>query len=188
MNSGLTTRGGNQSHQNKFHAASLKQLTEKFANLREDAPVAAADRELWEYFATLYKNSNKGIKGRGKDRKIAGTSGRTFKGDGSDGVFTRDSSRNKSGSPSTTHSHSSSSVHGVPHEGYDFGSAAAELAIGDGSVVEVTTAAGAAPIPVQIPPSTSSPYAHHPAGPMHPYGSGHPTSANGYTFADRKLY
>ncbi len=29
-----------------------------------------ADLELWEYFATLYKNSNKGIKGRGKDRKV----------------------------------------------------------------------------------------------------------------------
>ena len=28
------------------------------------------DRQLWEYFSTLYKNSNKGIKGRGKDRRI----------------------------------------------------------------------------------------------------------------------
>jgi len=35
--------------------------------------VNAADKELWEYFANLYKNSNKGIKGRGKDRKV-GTS------------------------------------------------------------------------------------------------------------------
>jgi len=32
--------------------------------------VNAADKELWEYFADLYKNSNKGIKGRGKDRKV----------------------------------------------------------------------------------------------------------------------
>lgn len=31
------------------------------------------DRDLWEYFATLYKNSNKGIKGRGKDRRISTT-------------------------------------------------------------------------------------------------------------------
>ncbi len=30
----------------------------------------AGDKELWEYFANLYKNSNKGIKGRGKDRKV----------------------------------------------------------------------------------------------------------------------
>jgi hypothetical protein len=32
--------------------------------------VHATDKELWEYFAGLYKNSNKGIKGRGKDRKV----------------------------------------------------------------------------------------------------------------------
>lgn len=32
-----------------------------------------ADRELWIYFAGLYKNSNKGIKGRGKDRRISTT-------------------------------------------------------------------------------------------------------------------
>ena len=29
------------------------------------------ERELWDYFASLYKNSNKGIKGRGKDRRIS---------------------------------------------------------------------------------------------------------------------
>lgn len=34
--------------------------------------VPEEERELFEYFAKLYKNSNKGIKGRGKDRKIAG--------------------------------------------------------------------------------------------------------------------
>jgi hypothetical protein len=28
------------------------------------------DKELWEYFADPYKNSNKGIKGRGKDHKV----------------------------------------------------------------------------------------------------------------------
>lgn len=36
-------------------------------------PMSPADRELWEYFAELYKNSNKGIKGRGKDRRISTT-------------------------------------------------------------------------------------------------------------------
>lgn len=60
-----------QSHQNKFHAESLRNLTLKFASMREGDPVTAHDKELWEYFATLYKNSNKGIKGRGKDRRIS---------------------------------------------------------------------------------------------------------------------
>ena len=46
-------------------------LAVKFASLREGDAMSEADRELWEYFSTLYKNSNKGIKGRGKDRRIA---------------------------------------------------------------------------------------------------------------------
>ena len=60
-----------QSHQNKFHADSLRNLTLRFASMREGDPVTVQDKELWEYFATLYKNSNKGIKGRGKDRRIS---------------------------------------------------------------------------------------------------------------------
>lgn len=40
----------------------------------EGDPMNPQDRELWGYFATLYKNSNKGIKGRGKDRKISPSS------------------------------------------------------------------------------------------------------------------
>lgn len=59
-----------QSHQNKFHSETLRTLTLKFASMREGDAVSAMDKELWEYFATLYKNSNKGIKGRGKDRRI----------------------------------------------------------------------------------------------------------------------
>jgi len=45
-------------------------LTAKFASLKDYDSVCKADRELWEYFASLYKNSNKGIKGRGKDRRV----------------------------------------------------------------------------------------------------------------------
>ena len=42
--------------------------------MQEGDTVSAADRDLWEYFTTLYKHSNKGIKGRGKDRRISPTS------------------------------------------------------------------------------------------------------------------
>jgi hypothetical protein len=42
----------------------------KFASIKDGDIVHAADKELWEYFAKLYKNSNKGIKGRGKDRRV----------------------------------------------------------------------------------------------------------------------
>jgi hypothetical protein len=60
-----------QSHQNKFHANTLRYLTSKFASIRAGEYVSERDKELWEYFASLYKNSNKGIKGRGKDRRIS---------------------------------------------------------------------------------------------------------------------
>ena len=39
--------------------------------MREGDTVSAADKDLWEYFATLYKHSNKGIKGRGKDQRMS---------------------------------------------------------------------------------------------------------------------
>lgn len=59
-----------QSHQNKFHADSIRDLTAKFSNMKEGDIVSNAEKELWEYFSTLYRNSNKGIKGRGKDRRM----------------------------------------------------------------------------------------------------------------------
>lgn len=45
----------------------------RFSQITDSGLVSPQDRELWEYFATLYKNSNKGIKGRGKDRRISTT-------------------------------------------------------------------------------------------------------------------
>ncbi|SZF01638.1 unnamed protein product [Blumeria hordei] len=66
----FTQLGNLKSHQNKFHIATIRALTAKFASIQEGDTVHAADRELWVYFANLYKNSNKGIKGRGKDRKV----------------------------------------------------------------------------------------------------------------------
>ncbi|KAH5493108.1 hypothetical protein HBI42_070250 [Parastagonospora nodorum] len=70
----FTQLGNLKSHQNKFHASTLKYLTQKFATITPGDYVSHADKELWEYFASLYKNSNKGIKGRGKDRRISAMS------------------------------------------------------------------------------------------------------------------
>lgn len=62
-----------QSHQNRFHADTVKVLTAKFAAMspEELANISADDRELFEDFRTTYKNLNKGIKGRGKGRNVA---------------------------------------------------------------------------------------------------------------------
>lgn len=45
----------------------------RFAMITEPDRMSPQDAELWEYFAMLYKNSNKGIKGRGKDRRVSST-------------------------------------------------------------------------------------------------------------------
>ncbi|KAI9368013.1 hypothetical protein BJX61DRAFT_251229 [Aspergillus egyptiacus] len=70
----FTQLGNLKSHQNKFHATTLRNLTLKFSQAIDGEHMNPQDRNLWEYFATLYKNSNKGIKGRGKDRRISPTS------------------------------------------------------------------------------------------------------------------
>ncbi|KAL5615625.1 hypothetical protein BROUX41_005663 [Berkeleyomyces rouxiae] len=71
-NKGFTQLGNLKAHQNKFHEATIKMLTDKFSKMSagERANQADPDVKVWEYFATLYKNSNKGIKGRGKGRKV----------------------------------------------------------------------------------------------------------------------
>lgn len=75
----FTQLGNLKAHQNKFHAATLRGLERKFATLISntggvDAALSIMDdeeRELWKYFEGLYRNCNKGIKGRGKGRKVA---------------------------------------------------------------------------------------------------------------------
>ena len=51
---------------NKFHKDTLARLSEQFSGTDD----TEEDRELKDYFQDLYKNSNKGIKGRGKGRKV----------------------------------------------------------------------------------------------------------------------
>ncbi|KAF2143046.1 uncharacterized protein K452DRAFT_331687 [Aplosporella prunicola CBS 121167] len=128
----FTQLGNLKSHQNKFHAQVLKHLTRKFASFREGQVVSEQDRELWEYFASLYKNSNKGIKGRGKDRRISTIS--------------------SSAGASSCSPASSSSTTPVPASCTAPSSASPTA---PSMHVSTTTAAGAA---YNIPPSLSSPY------------------------------
>ena len=71
----FTQLGNMKAHQNRFHWETIRELAARFANVRDESSVSAGDKELWEYFSTHYKHSNKGIKGRGKDRKVSMTSG-----------------------------------------------------------------------------------------------------------------
>ncbi|PBP20531.1 hypothetical protein BUE80_DR008624 [Diplocarpon rosae] len=71
----FTTRGNLKAHINKFHKATMTQLTAKFESIEAVGDIPAADRELWEYFADLFKHSNQGIKGRGTNNKVGSGSG-----------------------------------------------------------------------------------------------------------------
>ncbi|KAL9078087.1 MAG: hypothetical protein Q9157_002998 [Trypethelium eluteriae] len=115
----FTQLGNLKSHQNKFHTAALRTLTQKFANIREGDSVSAADKDLWEYFATLYKNSNKGIKGRGKDRRINAVSSSPSSASVSSGSTVRNHDRRQSRSSSASDdSYQTTRTH---DSGYDLG-------------------------------------------------------------------
>lgn len=70
----FTQLGNLKSHQNKFHSATIRRLKDRFENIKDGDVVEEWEKELWEYFVNLYKNCNKCIKGRGKDRRIRNTS------------------------------------------------------------------------------------------------------------------
>ncbi|KAF2860956.1 hypothetical protein K470DRAFT_216079 [Piedraia hortae CBS 480.64] len=69
----FTQLGNLKSHQNKFHVDTIRRLRARFETVQEGSTVEAWEREMWEYFSGLYKNCNKGIKGRGKNRRITNT-------------------------------------------------------------------------------------------------------------------
>lgn len=66
-NKRFTQLGNMKAHQNRFHKDTVLHLTSKLAKWNPQTDIIPdEDRKLLEYFASLYKNSNKGIKGRGK--------------------------------------------------------------------------------------------------------------------------
>nr|OQO32169.1 hypothetical protein B0A51_00538 [Rachicladosporium sp. CCFEE 5018] len=70
-NKQFTQLGNLKSHQNKFHVETIRRLKLRFENIKAGDRVENWEKEMWEYFGSLYKNCNKGIKGRGKDRRIS---------------------------------------------------------------------------------------------------------------------
>ncbi|PNS18619.1 hypothetical protein CAC42_5158 [Sphaceloma murrayae] len=66
-NKHFTQLGNLKSHQNKFHSDAIRNLRQSFHR----GNLTPHEKEMWEYFSSLYKNCNKGIKGRGKDRRIS---------------------------------------------------------------------------------------------------------------------
>lgn len=66
-NKSFTQLGNMKAHQNRFHKDTVLHLSNILAKWNPQTDdISEQDRHLLEYFSSLYKNSNKGIKGRGK--------------------------------------------------------------------------------------------------------------------------
>ncbi|KAH8663925.1 hypothetical protein BX600DRAFT_286937 [Xylariales sp. PMI_506] len=66
----FSQRGNLKVHQEKFHQTTIARLTTKLATVKIEEIEDNDERELLLYFKETFKNLNKGIKGRGKGRKI----------------------------------------------------------------------------------------------------------------------
>ncbi|OAA40338.1 Zinc finger, C2H2-type/integrase, DNA-binding protein [Metarhizium rileyi] len=70
-NKSFSQLGNMKTHQNNFHKETLKDLTSMFIKFAQLGEVPEEHQDLFDYFREHYKNSNKGIKGRGKARTVA---------------------------------------------------------------------------------------------------------------------
>lgn len=59
-----------QTHQNAFHRETVLALTAKFATITDESSLTKEEMELIKYLMSVHNNANKGIKGRGKGRKV----------------------------------------------------------------------------------------------------------------------
>jgi hypothetical protein len=62
----MLTNSGNQNHQDKFHREFAEALVFEISQVQDWASAPNELRAWAEYLAPLYKNLNKGIKGRGR--------------------------------------------------------------------------------------------------------------------------
>lgn len=70
-NKSFTQLGNLKAHQNKFHHDTVTSLMGKMKYLATSPDAFPPEElELLDYFADLYKNANRGIKGRGKDVRL----------------------------------------------------------------------------------------------------------------------
>ncbi|KAK4138736.1 hypothetical protein BT67DRAFT_369905 [Trichocladium antarcticum] len=68
-NKAFTAKGNLKTHQNAFHLETVVALIRKFAIISDDS-ITEEEQELIRYITSVHNNANKGIKGRGKGRKV----------------------------------------------------------------------------------------------------------------------
>ncbi|KUI62600.1 Asparagine-rich zinc finger protein AZF1 [Cytospora mali] len=66
----FSTIGNMKNHINGFHKKTLQEIRYRLANWSENDRLSEEDKELFAHYLMVYKNSNKGVKGRGKSDKV----------------------------------------------------------------------------------------------------------------------
>ncbi|KAK0372169.1 hypothetical protein CLIM01_10484 [Colletotrichum limetticola] len=74
-NKGFAQRGNLKIHQNKYHEKAVMELADLMISTLDVEGLNDDQREMCRYFAGIFKNSNKGIKGRGKGRRVSTSAG-----------------------------------------------------------------------------------------------------------------
>ncbi|KAI0119150.1 hypothetical protein F4814DRAFT_228664 [Daldinia grandis] len=65
----FSQRGNLKTHHNAYHKETIKRLTQRFQNMAHSEELSEEETKIFKHFAELYKNLNKGIKGRGSRSK-----------------------------------------------------------------------------------------------------------------------
>ncbi|KAI1468406.1 uncharacterized protein F4812DRAFT_366961 [Daldinia caldariorum] len=66
----FSQRGNLKTHHNAYHRETIKRLTQRVRNMTGSEELSAEEQIIFKHFTELYKNLNKGIKGRGPGRKV----------------------------------------------------------------------------------------------------------------------
>jgi hypothetical protein len=59
-----------QAHQNTYHVEEIEAFNAKLASVKDKSMISEEDKEMAKYLGDVHNLANKGIKGRGKGRKV----------------------------------------------------------------------------------------------------------------------
>jgi hypothetical protein len=66
----FTAKGNLKAHQNTYHVEEIEAFNAKLAAMKDKSMISEEDKEMAKYLGDVHNLANKGIKGRGKGRKV----------------------------------------------------------------------------------------------------------------------
>jgi len=66
----FTAKGNLKAHQNTYHVEEIEAFNAKLAAVKDKSMISEEDKEMAKYLGDVHNLANKGIKGRGKGRKV----------------------------------------------------------------------------------------------------------------------